>query len=489
SVQAGDPFTEKMLLEACLELYQYDYIVGIQDMGAAGITCSTFEMSERGGCGMDVELDRVPQREPDMTPYEIMLSESQERMLMVVKPGCEKKVENIFRKWDLHVEKIGHVIEENRVIVREHGEIVADLPVDFVVNGFPVYDREYREPDYYKNIKTDTAELPEKEVGESLRTLLQSPNLVSRKEVFRQYDHQVQLNTMVGPGRGDAAVLRLKGTEKALAFTVDCNSRRCYIDPEIGSRQAVFEASRNLVCSGARPVAVTDGLNFGNPKDPGVYWQFVKSVDGIIAGCNALNTPVTGGNVSFYNQSGKKAVYPTPVIGMLGIIEDRRNAKDMAFRKGHVIGMLGESHPEIGGSEYAAFVHGKVCGPLYDFDMEIEIRINDLILEHIALFSSLHDVSDGGLALALFESAFCGGVGIEVDCDIPFRKDMFFFSESFGRVIFSAAEEDFRKITESCIDRNIAVRRLGMVCGDTYSIKDICDIPMSDLTEIYMRGL
>jgi len=383
SVQAGDPFAEKMLLEACLELYQHDYIVGIQDMGAAGITCSTFEMSEKGQCGMDVELDRIPQREPDMSPYEIMLSESQERMLMVVKQGFEDEVEAIFNKWDVHVERVGEVIPEKEVIIRKSEKIVARLPVDFVVNGFPVYDREYVRPKYLDNIDLDINNIPEKNIEDSFKTLLASPNICSKKSVFRQYDHQVQLNTLVKPGEGDAAVLRLKDSKKALSFSIDCNSRHCFIDPYLGAKEAVFEAARNLVMTGAKPIAATDGLNFGNPMDKEVYWQFVKCVDGIIDACNSLETPITGGNVSFYNQSGDKAVYPTPVIGMLGLIEDRENTRKMAFKKGNLIGMLGKPVENLGGSEFLKAIHNKVNGPIYDFDSESELLLNSFILQNI----------------------------------------------------------------------------------------------------------
>lgn len=489
SVQAGDPFAEKMLLEACLELYQHDYIVGIQDMGAAGITCSTFEMSEKGQCGMDVELDRIPQREPDMSPYEIMLSESQERMLMVVKQGFEDEVEAIFNKWDVHVERVGEVIPEKEVIIRKSEKIVARLPVDFVVNGFPVYDREYVRPKYLDNIDLDINNIPEKNIEDSFKTLLASPNICSKKSVFRQYDHQVQLNTLVKPGEGDAAVLRLKDSKKALSFSIDCNSRHCFIDPYLGAKEAVFEAARNLVMTGAKPIAATDGLNFGNPMDKEVYWQFVKCVDGIIDACNSLETPITGGNVSFYNQSGDKAVYPTPVIGMLGLIEDRENTRKMAFKKGNLIGMLGKPVENLGGSEFLKAIHNKVNGPIYDFDSESELLLNSFILQNIEHIDSLHDVADGGLVSAIYECAYHGNTGVDIDIEYPFRKDAYLFSEAFGRVIFSADKDGFEKIREKAKDSGIFFTKLGKCEGERFKINDDIDLDMKELNDIYIRSL
>ncbi|MFA7577537.1 MAG: phosphoribosylformylglycinamidine synthase subunit PurL, partial [Candidatus Muiribacteriota bacterium] len=402
SVQVGDPFGEKLLLEACLELYKYDYIVGIQDMGAAGITCSTFEMSLRGDSGMDVELDLVPQREPNMTPYEIMLSESQERMLMVVKPGFEEKVEEIFNKWDVSIAKIGKVTNDKKVTIRKSGKIEAELPVEFVVEGFPVYDREEKEPEYFKNINMTQKEfeiLPEENFENVFKKMLESKNLCSRKGVFEQYDHQVQLNTLKKPATSDAAVLRVKETEKAFGLTADCNSRYCYIDPYNGARLSMLESARNLVAAGLKPVAITDGLNFGNPLDPEVYYQFVKCIDGIIEICKELQTPVTGGNVSFYNQSGKKAIYPTPIIGMLGLTDNYKNIKGIAFKKGEEIGLIEDFSDEIGGSEYLKEIHGLVKGPLPKVDVKKDKKTMNFILENLKMFSSIHDVSEGGIAL------------------------------------------------------------------------------------------
>lgn len=491
SVQAGDPFTEKMLLEACLELYKQDYIIGIQDMGAAGLTCSTFEMSHRGNCGMEIELSKVPQREPNMSSYEIMLSESQERMLVVVKPEFTEEFENIFKKWDVHVEKIGKVIKDKKVIVTHDEKIVAQLPVDFVVDGFPRYEREYKIPEYLKSIDVENLEhtIELKDIEESFKRLLGSNNIVSKRSIFEQYDHEVQLNTLKRPQSSDSAVLRIKGTDKAISVTTDCNSKYCYIDPFKGAAMAVFEAARNIVCSGARPLAITDGLNFGNPYDPEVYYQFKNCIDGIIYACEKLNTPVTGGNVSFYNQSGKKAIYPTPIIGMLGLIENRKNVKGNAFKKGEYIALLGENQNNIAGSEFLSVVHNKICGPLPELNPEKEIALFDLLLNNPDLFNSSHDISEGGLITSLFESAYSGNTGVSIDIDFPFRKDVFLFSEAPGRVLISFDKENLQKIENKCKEKKIPFMLLGKCEKNNFRINQDIDISMKKLSEIFERGL
>ena len=490
SVQAGDPFGEKMVMEACLELYKHDYIIGIQDMGAAGLTCSTFEMSHRGKSGMEIELSLVPQREPDMDSYELMLSESQERMLVVVKPEFEKEFVDIFKKWDVHVEKIGKVIDENEVRVFHDGKLKACLPVDFVVEGFPVYNREYKIPEYIRNInsKNDFKDLQKKDFSESFKKILGSPNIVSKKDIWTQYDHEVGLRTVIRPGKSDAAVLRLKESDRLVALSTDCNSRYCYIDPFIGAERAVLESARNIICSGGKPVAVTDGLNFGNPLDPEVFWQFKNCIDGIISGCENLNTPVTGGNVSFYNQNGNKAIYPTPIIGMLGMIENKKNIKTLRFSEGKKIGMFGNHSLDIGGSEYLKVVHGVVQGPIAAIDWDYEKRLNNLIIDNINDFISLHDVSDGGLAVALFESAYYGNTGVKINIESKEDLERIMFSETSGRILFCADDEQFERLREICLKEELPFIELGVCEGDKYKVNNI-EFEMKELSDIFERGV
>ncbi|MCK9225305.1 MAG: phosphoribosylformylglycinamidine synthase subunit PurL [Candidatus Muirbacterium halophilum] len=490
SVQAGDPFGEKMVMEACLELYKYDYIIGIQDMGAAGITCSTFEMSHRGNAGMEIELSLVPQRELNMDSYDIMLSESQERMLVVVKPEYEKEFIEIFQKWDVHVEKIGKVIDEKIVKVFHNGKLEACLPVDFVVDGFPVYNREYKIPEYIKNInsKNNFINILEGDFSESFKKMLGSPNIISKKNIWTQYDYEVGLRTIVKPGKADASVLKLKESSKLVALSTDCNSRYCYINPFIGAERAVLESARNIICTGGKPLAITDGLNFGNPMDAEVFWQFKYCIDGIINACENLNTPVTGGNVSFYNQNKNKAIYPTPIIGMLGIVDKIENIKTLEFSKGKKIGMLGKSDNNIGGSEFLKVIYQKVLGPLTNIDWDYEKKLNNFILENLKMFSSLHDVSDGGLAIALFESAYYGKTGIKVNIETDNNIEKTMFSETSGRVIFCADNENFESLRKLSQTKNIPFTELGICEGDNFKINNF-EFNMKEISKIFERGI
>lgn len=445
SVQVGDPFMEKLLLEACMELVEMGILIGIQDMGAAGLTCSSSEMAAKGGCGMELDLDRVPQREADMTPYEIMLSESQERMLLVVEKGREEEVKRVFDKWGLNSAVIGRVTDDGRLRLRHRGEWVADIPVKTLVDDAPVYVREAREPEYYRSFADfdASAELENVDPQDAVKRVLASPTVASKKWIYRQYDHMVRTSTAVRPG-SDAAVIVLRGTEKALAMCTDANGRYVYLDPEQGGAIAVAEAARNVVCSGAEPIGITDCLNFGNPEKPEIYWQMSRAIDGMSAACRALNTPVIGGNVSLYNESNGQAVLPTPVVGMVGLIEKREHITTQAFKEdGHVIYLVGETFNELGGSELQKVVTGRIAGRPPRIDLEKEKRVQDFTLSAIrkGWVASAHDLSEGGLAVALAESCISGNRGAQVEIHTTLSATTFLFSESQSRVLLSVSEE------------------------------------------------
>ena len=456
SVQVGDPFTEKLLLEASLEAIESGAVVGIQDMGAAGLTCSSCEMSAKGESGMILHVDRVPVREEGMTPYEIMLSESQERMLIVCEKGREHEIEAIFDKWDLHAVQIGEVTDEPRVKLYWHGELVGDVEADHLVlgGGAPVYYRETRRPEYLDRLKLDLTEIPDvtpEGAGDTLLQLLGSPNIASKRWVFEQYDTMVRTNTLVGPGPSDAAVMRIKGTNKGLAVKTDCNGRYVYLNPRRGGRIAVAEAARNVVCAGGKPVAITNCLNFGNPYKPEVYWVFKEAVGGMGEACSTFETPVTGGNVSFYNENPEGAVFPTPTIGMLGIVEDvRRDTTTVPFKnEGDAVYLLSPAswvhREDIGGSEYLAFVHGRTAGDAPHLDLDEERAVHDAMLGLIrsGLVRSAHDVSDGGLAVCLAECVLhSDGLGADIELERgSIRLDAVLFGEAQSRIVFTAAPD------------------------------------------------
>ncbi len=467
SVQVGDPFTEKLLLEATLEAIAADVIAGIQDMGAAGLTCSSCEMSAKGGVGMEIDLDRVPARESRMSAYEIMLSESQERMLINCAPGREKTLEAIFNKWDLHAVAIGRVTGDGRVKVSHKGIQVADVPAEHLVlgGGAPVYQREARRPAYLKGVRA--FEVPCDLDGTSgagaLMVLLASPNIASKRWVFEQYDTMVRTGTVRGPGESDAALVRIKGSDKALAVKTDCNSRYVYLDPRRGGQIAVAEAARNVACSGGQPLAITNCLNFGNPYKPEVYWTFKEAVRGLGDACRALNTPVTGGNVSFYNENPDGAVFPTPTVGMLGLVEDLdAHGTGAAFQaEGDVVFLLTPrawthraAADDLGGTEYLACIHGKTAGCAPHLDLTEERAVQSAVLQLIraGVVKSAHDVSDGGLAVCLAEMAICSGTlgaSIGLEAAVPFRLDALLFGEAQSRIVFTtdvADAEDVRRI-------------------------------------------
>ena len=447
AVQVGDPFMEKLLLEACLELMKTDALVGVQDMGAAGLTCSTCEMGSRGGSGIEIDVEHVPQRETGMTPYEIMLSESQERMLLVVKKGREADVERIFEKWDLHAAHIGNVMNDNVMRVKDHGTVVAEIPNTALVDEAPLYDRPTRRPAYLDDVRAlDLASFgAAPSSGDALVRLLESPTIASKRWVYRQYDHMVRTNTLVLAGMG-AGVVRVKGTSRALALSVDGNGRYCYLDPRRGAMLAVAEAARNVACAGALPIGATNCLNFGNPERPEIMWQLVESIEGIAEACRALDVPITGGNVSLYNETDGRAIYPTPILGVVGLLEDASKVLRRSFRAaGHDVILLGRSAGELGGSEYLKTVLGAVRGAPPSLDLAAEKALIALLVAAAAAgrLQSAHDCADGGVAVTLAECAFdTGGIGLEVDLPAAGDDAATLFGESASRAVVSVRSED-----------------------------------------------
>ena len=497
AVQVGDPFQEKLLLEASLEVIKTGAVVGMQDMGAAGITCSTSEMSAKGKSGMKVWLDKVPTRQASMKPWEILLSESQERMLIVVKKGMEKEVEAVFEKWDLHCAIIGEVTSRGELEYYMNNELVAKVPAESLVlgGGAPVYDREYKEPAYYaKNKAFDINKVP---VPDDLRAvaekLAQSLNIASKNWVSEQYDSMVGIANTSTNNQSDAAVIRINGTNKHLALTVDCNSRYVWADPLIGGQIAVAEAARNIVCSGGDPSAVTNCLNFGNPYLPEVYWQFVNAIKGMTIACEALDTPVTGGNVSFYNQSTDGgAVFPTPTIGMIGLVEDKDLVMTNGFkRSGDKIYVIGEMLEDISSSEYLVKVHGIENSPAPHFDIQNEVNvqraIKNLIEEQV--IQSAHDVSEGGLFITLLESAMSGKRGFELDTNPDFRLDAFLFGESQSRVVVSVKPEKEDEFLNILSEHDVDFSNVGVVTTATIYVDKVRWGTTGDWKNLYDNAL
>lgn len=501
SVQVGDPFQEKLLLEATLELAETDAVVGMQDMGAAGITCSSSEMSAAGSVGMDIHLDRVPLRQEDMKPFEILLSESQERMLVVVQKGRESVVKEIFDKWDLNAEEIGVVTDSGQVRYFMHGELVGDIPAESLVlgGGAPVYEREYIEPAYFaeaRKFSIDQVAEPSDMVVVA-RKMLSNPNIASKRWVWEQYDSMVGTANMSSNRPSDAAVVNIKGTNKAIALTVDCNARYVNNDPEVGTMIAVAEAARNIVCSGGEPSAITNCLNFGNPYNPEVYWQFVGAIKGMGEACRRFQTPVTGGNVSFYNQTAKPdgsaaPVFPTPTIGMLGVLKDKSTQMSLDFKyKGDLIYLLGESRNDINSSEYLANYHGVRLSPAPHFDMEEELALQGCLTKLIRqnLVNAAHDVADGGLFVSLFEMALPGRLGFDIVSDAEVRLDAFLFGESQSRVLVSVTEEDEQQFIDLVGDEGVPVTLLGHVTRGKLVVDGKHYGFMDEVSELYQDSL
>ena len=469
TVQVGDPFTEKLLLEACLELMKTDYIVGIQDMGAAGLTSSSFEMADRSGTGIEMDITKIPRREDGMNSYELMLSESQERMLIVVKKGKENEVEKIFNKWDLDAVVVGKVTDNGYMKVKENGNMPANLPIKPLVEGSPLYDRPSKRPGYQDELQhLVLSEFREPEnYNDILLNLLASPNISCKEWVYRQYDHMVRINGVILPG-SDAAVIRIKGSSKGVGMSLDCNSRYCYLDPYAGGMIAVAEGARNLVCSGVKPLAITNCLNFGNPEKPEIMWQFKESVRGMSDACSFFKTPVVSGNVSFYNETQGVAIYPTPVVGMVGLIQDCSKAITQFFKEdGDVIVLLGETKEELGGSEYLKITHNKERGNPPELILDAENRLHELCLEAIrqGLVKSAHDCSEGGLAIAIAECAVSGPatLGAEISLKTSLRKDALLFGESQSRIVLSANQKYIEKIIALAEKKGVPVNIIGKV--------------------------
>jgi len=500
SIQVGDPFMEKLLLEATLELIKSGAVVGMQDMGAAGIICSTSEMSERGGCGMRINLSKVPMRQKNMEAWEILLSESQERMLVVVEKGKEAVVESIFKKWDLACEIIGEVIEDDKLEFYYDGQLTAVVPASVLVlgGGAPQYDREYAAPAYYQEYKKFDAEkiVKPQDLTAVARFLTAHPNIASKRWIYEQYDSMVRTVNMSTNYPADAGIVNIKGTNKALAVCTDCNSRYVKADPETGTMIAVAEAARNVVCSGAEPCAITNCLNFGNPYNPEVYWQFVHAIKGMGRACERFGTPVTGGNVSFYNQSEIKgrteAVNPTPTIGMLGIIQDKKHQTSLAFnQKGDMIYLVGVSTNDIASSEYLYSYHGVKASPAPYFNLEEELAVQQAVLEAIrkGLVGSAHDVSEGGLFITLLESAMPKLLGFDITTDSDIRTDAFLFGEGQGRIVVSVSAAQETRFVDFMATQNIPVTTLGHVTKGELRIDNQSFGFIKDLKTIYDNAL
>jgi phosphoribosylformylglycinamidine synthase len=479
TVQVGDPFQEKLLLEACLELMAGDLLVGIQDMGAAGLTSSSCEMASRAGNGIDLDLTDVPRREPGMTPYELMLSESQERMLMVAQAGKEDECIRICKKWDLDVAVVGRVTGDGILRVKDQGKVVAEIPAKSLADDGPRYERPYSPPGYQDmltNLNYDA--LPDvKDASAALLSLLESPTIASKRWAYEQYDHMVRTNTMVRPG-SDAAVVRIKGTNKALAMTVDCNSRYCLLHPYEGARLAVVEAARNLVCSGAEPIGLTDCLNFGNPERPEIMWQFVLAIEGMKDACEYFKVPIVSGNVSFYNETNGLSIYPTPMLGMVGLIDEADKTMTQWFKQdGDAILLLGKSKEDLGGSEYLKVLHHREQGSPPFLSLETEKALHDFILNAIreGVVQSAHDCSDGGLSVALAECCISApdtrrGAVVKLHLDAS-RLDALLFGESQSRVVLSVKPEMVDQVLNRAWDAGIPAMKIGMVGGDRFVIE------------------
>lgn len=474
AVQVGDPFQEKKLLEACMEIIRTGVLVGMQDMGAAGIICSTAETSAKGESGMDIYLDKVPVRQKNMHPWELLLSESQERMLLIVRKGKEKEVLDIFAKWDLPCSQMGTVNDSGVLNFYMHDELVASMPADSLVlgGGAPVYERKYHEPSYMHQVHSfdiNTVEEPE-DLQSIARQLITNPSIASKKWIYEQYDSMVGTANMNTNDPSDAAVILIRGTKKAIALTTDCNSRYVFADPFKGCMIAVSEAARNIVCSGGQPLGVTNCLNFGNPYDPEVYYQFVKSIQGMSEACKKFNTPVTGGNVSFYNQSHDGPVFPTPVIGMAGVLDDTANKMSMYFKNdGDLIYLLGKNPEDINSSEYLYNIKGVKYSPAPYFDLDEEFRLHETVSQLIEnrLIQSAHDISEGGLFVCLTESAFFLGKGFEADQKQAYRKDAYWFGEAQGRVVVSVSPQHKDAFEKSI---KIPFEAIGVVKGNNIVI-------------------
>ena len=486
TVQVGDPFTEKLLLEACLELFKADLIVGIQDMGAAGLTSSSFEMAGRSGSGMIMHLDKVPAREEGMTPYDFMLSESQERMLICAKKGCEQQIIDIFQKWELDVAVIGEVTNTGNMELFWHGEKVADIPVQPVSEEAPVLDRPVREPEYLKTISNVNMD---KQISNQIAfdELFSDMEVVDKSWIYSQFDSMVQTNTIKGPGSLDGSTIRIKETGKALSMSADCNTRFCYINPQLGAAAAVMESGRNVAMTGAVPKAITDCLNFGNPQNPEVMWQFKESCEGIKNACRALNTPVIGGNVSLYNETNGVSVFPTPSIAMVGVNEDAQNVLPSKLQEsGNILYLLGDTYSEFGGSLYLKKLYGKVAGvhPKVDFEKELNLWNTVIEANRAKLLKSAKDVNLGGVAISLAKMAVVGNIGVEANISLNDSKDI--FSESLSRAIVEVNPKNCEEFEKLASKNRVSYVAIGRTGGDKFIINDIFK-ELDNLSKVYFN--
>jgi len=498
AVQVADPFMEKLLMEATLELIQSDLLVGIQDMGAAGLTCSTCEMASRGGSGIEIDVALVPQREKGMSPYEILLSESQERMLLVAKPGCEEKVHAILAKWDLHAATIGTVTDTGKMVVKQAGKTVVEVPAESLTDA-PLYHPAKQEPASiaaHRAFREDSVEAPN-DLNGVLKRLLDDPNIASKRWVYHQYDHMVRTNTLIRPG-SDAAVLRVKGTRRGLAMSIDCNGLLCSLDPFEGAKSAVAEAARNVSCSGAEPLGVTNCLNFGSPEKPEVFWFLERAIAGMAEASKALGVPITGGNVSLYNESPTGAIDPTPVIGMMGLFEDVEKRATQWFKDdGDVVYLLGEIGSSIGASQYLHLIHGKKTGRVAPVDLVREAATQKAVREIIKAgwAKSAHDCSDGGFAVALAECCFTGATheakprGVKVELPGDGRVDGRLFGEAPSRVIVSCSREDAASLEEKARSLGVPVTRIGVVGGDRVRIGEAIDLAVEKAADVFFTSI
>ena len=473
TVQVGDPFTEKLLLEACLELFKEDLIIGIQDMGAAGLTSSSFEMAGRSGSGMIMHLDKVPAREEGMTPYDFMLSESQERMLICAKKGSEQAIIDIFEKWELDVAVIGEVTATGNMELFWEGEKCAEVPVQPVSEQSPVLDRPVKEPEYLATIKDINLDkdIPNQTAFEEI---FSDVEVVNKSWIYDQYDSMVQTNTVKGPGKNDASVIRVKETGKALAMSADCNTRQCYVDPELGAAAAVMESGRNVAMTGATPKAITDCLNFGNPQNPEVMWQFAQACEGIKSACKELDTPVIGGNVSLYNETNGVGVFPTPAIAMVGVNDDAENSLPSYVQsEGNILYVLGDTKSEFGASIYLKKLYGKVAGAHPEVDFAKELSLWNTVIEANTnkLLESAKDINVGGIAIAAAKMAVVGNIGVELNVELADSKDI--FSESLSRAIVEVKPENCEAFEKLAASKNISIVKAGKVAGDKISVNDI----------------
>jgi len=507
NVQVGDPFLEKLLLEACLEAMQTGAIVGIQDMGAAGLTCSTCEMGGRGRVGIEIELDRVPQRETGMTPYEIMLSESQERMLLVARKGREEEVFRVFEKWGLDAVEVGRVTNDNRMRVLQHGKVVAEIPNEALTDDAPLYRRplERWEPPVAREMPPHIKLSGVPDQTGNLKRLLSSPNICGKRWVWQQYDSMVQINTVEGPGDGDAGVIRIKGSQRGLAMALDGNGRWCYLDPRLGAMHAVAEAARNVACAGATPVGATNCLNFGNPEKPHIMWQFSQTIDGITKACEELEVPITGGNVSFYNETLGEGIYPTPVIGIVGILDDVHKAMQPAFREtGRAIVLLRASDPgdltdaetEFGSSEYAKEILGALWGYPPELQLEKEAALQKALVElaQAGLLDSAHDCSEGGIAVTLAESAMAKGIGMSVNLPSSgLPAEFALFGEDASRVVTSCDQSHLSGIQQLAVKYGLSAEVIGETVPEQVEIKldgrVVVSASVVRLREVYENAL